>query len=107
MTMRFPRRWTTTATASAFRVWLSALNARQGYIDHQVLSLDAYLKFIEDDFLDEQRIDPKSDRRSDSRPTVREDADIPGNLIQDFDFNQELRRPLLLSPDPPRMKVVP
>ncbi len=25
--------------------------ARQGYIDHQTLSFDAYLKFIEDDFL--------------------------------------------------------
>ena len=25
--------------------------ARQGYVDHQVLSSDAYLKFIEDDFL--------------------------------------------------------
>src|SRR5262249_28039591 len=28
--------------------------ARQGYIDSQVLSFDAYLKFIEDDFLSSQ-----------------------------------------------------
>ena len=32
--------------------------AKQGYIDHQILSQDAYLKFIEDDFLGGQRIDP-------------------------------------------------
>ena len=31
---------------------------RQGYIDHQTLSFDAYDKFIEDDFLNGQRIDP-------------------------------------------------
>ena len=52
--------------------------ARQGYIDHQVLSPDAYLKFIEDDFLGRQRIDPKTDGRPDSRPgRARERAD-PG-----------------------------
>src|SRR6202043_3045935 len=32
--------------------------AKRGYIDHQTLSFDAYLKFIEDDFLGGQRIDP-------------------------------------------------
>ena len=35
--------------------------AKKGYIDHQTLSFDAYLKFIEDDFLGGQRIDPKTD----------------------------------------------
>src|SRR5919202_654733 len=30
--------------------------ARKGYIDHQTLSFDAYLKFIEDDFLGGQRL---------------------------------------------------
>jgi len=37
--------------------------ARRGYIDHQTLSFDAYAKFIEDDFLKGQRIDPR-DRKS-------------------------------------------
>ena len=37
--------------------------AKQGYIDHQTLSFDAYLKFIEDDFLGGQRLDPKTDGR--------------------------------------------
>ena len=32
--------------------------ARQGYIDHQTLSFDAYDKFIEDDFLGGQRLIP-------------------------------------------------
>ncbi len=35
--------------------------ARRGYIDHQTLSFDAIIKFIEDDFLDGQRLDPRTD----------------------------------------------
>ena len=46
--------------------------AKRGYIDHQTLSFDAYAKFIEDDFLDGQRLDPKTDGRPDPRPDVRE-----------------------------------
>lgn len=48
--------------------------AKWGHIDHQVLSFDAYVKFIEDDFLGGQRLDPKTDGRPDPRPDVREDA---------------------------------
>ena len=55
--------------------------ARQGYIDHQTLSFDAYLKFIEDVFLNGQRIDPKTDGRPDPRPDVRENAPQLGNLL--------------------------
>ncbi len=78
--------------------------AKRGYIDHQVLSFDAYLKFIEDDFLSSQRIDPKTDGRPDPRPTVRENVPLLGNLIQDFDFNQSPRPPLLL-PERPKGKM--
>ncbi len=74
--------------------------ARQGYIDHQILSFDAYLKFIEDLFLNGQRLDPLTDGRPDPRPTVRENVSILGNLLQDFDFNQAPRPPLVLSDDP-------
>jgi phospholipase C len=74
--------------------------ARSGYVDHQVLSFDAYLKFIEDDFLAGARIDPRSDGRPDSRPDVREDAPVLGNLIHDFDFSQPPRPPMLLPPCP-------
>ncbi len=70
--------------------------AKQGYIDHQTLSFDAYLKFIEDDFLGGQRIDPKTDGRPDPRPDVRENAPILGNLVSDFDFTQPPRGPMLL-----------
>ncbi len=35
--------------------------AKRGYVDHQILSFDAYDKFIEDDFLNGQRIDPATD----------------------------------------------
>jgi phospholipase C len=75
--------------------------ARKGYVDHQVLSSDAYLKFIEDDFLHGQRIDPHTDGRPDSRPDVRENVKILGNLANDFDFDQQPRPPLVLPLHPP------
>ncbi len=74
--------------------------AKQGYIDHQTLSFDAYLKFIEDDFLGGQRLDPKTDGRPDPRPDVRENVSILGDLTSDFDFNQAPRPPMLLSTSP-------
>ena len=75
--------------------------ARTGYVDHQVLSSDAYLKFIEDDFLHGQRIDPRTDGRPDSRPDVRENEPSLGNLANDFDFDQKPRPPLILPLHPP------
>jgi phospholipase C len=47
------------------------------------------LKFIEDDFLDAERLDPKTDGRPDPRPTVRETEPILGDVRLDFDFSQE------------------
>ena len=70
--------------------------ARRGYIDHQTLSFDAYLKFIEDDFLASERIDPSTDGRPDSRPDVRENAAVLGDLRQDFEFTRTPRPPLVL-----------
>jgi phospholipase C len=74
--------------------------ARAGYVDHQVLSFDAYLKFIEDDFVSGARLNPATDGRPDSRPDVREAAPILGNLQNDFDFDAPPRPPVLLSPHP-------
>ncbi len=74
--------------------------AKRGYIDHQILSFDAYAKFIEDDFLGGQRLDPRTDGRPDPRPDVREKAPILGNLVSDFDFTQKPRQPLILAPYP-------
>jgi phospholipase C len=70
--------------------------AKEGYVDHQTLSFDAFNKFIEDDFLGGQRLDPATDGRPDSRPTVRENATVLGNLVADFNFNQPPGKPLLL-----------
>jgi phospholipase C len=70
--------------------------ARAGFIDHQTLSFDAYVKFIEDDFLSGQRLDPATDGRPDPRPTVRENASILGDLRKDFDFDAPPRPPLIL-----------
>ena len=80
--------------------------AKRGTIDHQTLSFDAYLKFIEDDFLDGERLDPKTDGRPDPRPNIRESAPGLGDLAGDFDFSQAPAPPLIL-PEQPRTTLVP
>jgi phospholipase C len=74
--------------------------AKKGYIDSQVLTTDAYLKFIEDDFMGGARLNPATDGRWDPRPDVRENASILGNLINDFNFTQAPRPPMGLNPCP-------
>jgi Phosphoesterase family len=78
--------------------------ARRHRIDHQQLSFDAYAKFIEDDFLSGQRLNPKTDGRPDPRPDVREDAPGLGDLRRDFNFNQNPRRPLILPTNPKQQR---
>ncbi len=70
--------------------------ARAGVIDSQTLSHDAYNKFIEDDFLGGQRLDPATDGRPDPRPDVRENSPMLGDLTADFDFTQPPRPPMIL-----------
>jgi phospholipase C len=74
--------------------------AKAGTIDHQTLSFDAFNKFIEDDFLSSQRIDPTTDGRPDRRPDVRENASVLGDLSSDFDFSQTPLPPLILPTNP-------
>jgi phospholipase C len=74
--------------------------AKTGYIDHQQLSHDAYLKFIEDDFLAGARLNPATDGRPDSRPDVREEAFGVNDLTNDFNFSQTPRAAVLLSAHP-------
>jgi len=81
--------------------------AKQGHIDHQTLSFDAYLTFIEDDFLGGQRLDPKTDGRPDSRPDVRESAPQLGDLRNDFDFSQSPHADLVLPVHPKTDLVAP
>jgi phospholipase C len=78
--------------------------ARGSTIDGQVLSFDAYNKFIEDVFLGGQRLDPNPsspgyDGRHDARPDVRENL-VPGDLMNDFNFAQTPIPPLILTPYP-------
>jgi phospholipase C len=72
--------------------------AKQGYIDHTVLSFDSYAKLIEDRFLNGARLDPKTMDRPDSRPTVRERR--ANSLEKAFDFHQKPDPPLILDPWP-------
>ncbi len=81
--------------------------ARRGYIDHQQLSHDSYLKFIEDDFLEGQRLNPATDGRPDLRSQVREEELGLGDLAQDFNFEQAPAAPLLLSAHPKPGKASP
>jgi phospholipase C len=74
--------------------------AQAGYIDHQVLSHDAYNKFIEDVFLGGQRLDPATDGRPDPRLSVRETNPLLGDLTTDFNFDQPPRPPLILPVHP-------
>jgi phospholipase C len=75
--------------------------ARAGLIDHQTLSFDAINKFIEDDFLGGERLDPRTDGRPDPRPDVREAIAGLGDLALDFNFNQAPLPPLVLPLHPP------
>ena len=70
--------------------------ARHGFVDHQILSHDAYVKFIEDDFLNGERLDPKTDGRPDPRASVAENAPELGDLRNDFDFAQAPRATLIM-----------
>jgi phospholipase C len=81
--------------------------AKRGYVDHQILSFDAYVKFIEDDFLHGQRLDPRTDGRPDRRPTVRETVPILGDLRSDFDFRHPPRPPVLLPVHPATTLIEP
>jgi len=81
--------------------------AKAGYIDAQTLSFDAYLKFIEDDFLGGQRLDPATDGRPDSRPSVRENLSMLGSLQRDFDFTQPPRAPMILPACPANTTLTP
>jgi phospholipase C len=80
--------------------------AKRGYVDHQVLSHDAYLKFIEDDFLSGRRLDPATDGRPDPRLSVRENAPQLGDLTNGFDFTTAPRPPVVLS-DCPQTQLIP
>jgi phospholipase C len=67
-----------------------------GTIDHQLLTQDAILSFMEDNFLGGQRLDPATDGRPDARPNVREALPGLGDFMNDFNFS--LNDPTLVLP---------
>ncbi|HWX74499.1 MAG TPA: alkaline phosphatase family protein, partial [Solirubrobacteraceae bacterium] len=79
--------------------------ARAGLVDHQTLSHDAYLTFIEDDFLGGERINPVTDGRPDPRPDVREASPALGDLSSEFDFSQPPAAPFILPSHPAPFSV--
>jgi phospholipase C len=87
--------------AMAISPWI-----KPGQIDHQVLSHDAYLKFIEDIFVNSERLAPDADGRPDNRPTVRETVPELGDLLSEFDFSQTPNPPLVLDPCPTGVDTV-
>ena len=70
--------------------------ARHGYVDHQLLSLDSVNRFIEDVFMNSQRLDPVNDGRPDSRPDIRESDPALGSVLADFNFSRAPSPPLLI-----------
>ncbi len=75
--------------------------AKKGYIDHQICSTDCYLKFIEDVFLNGERMSQAG--RPDPRPDYRDAQPGYGDLANDFNFDKPPRGPLLLSTHPMTM----
>jgi phospholipase C len=69
-------------------------------IDKQVLSQDAYLKFIEDLFTNGVQLDGGNGGRPDSRPTDREAVSVLGDLLCEFDFTQTPNPTLVQPPCP-------
>jgi phospholipase C len=86
-----------------FRVpaFLVSPYAAQG-IDHSTMSFDAFLRLIEDRFLDRDRLDGENRGWPDSRPSTRETAPELHPLDGAFDFTQEPIPPLVLDPMPSR-----
>jgi phospholipase C len=79
---------------------------KSGMIDKQILSHDAYLKFIEDLFTNGEGLDGGNGGRPDNRPTYREAVPVLGNLLCEFDFTQTPLSPLVLDPCPTGIDTV-
>jgi phospholipase C len=81
--------------------------ARQGFIDHSVMSFDAYATFIEDLFMGNARLDPAALGNPDHRPDIRDALTVVhfldgrtariGRLMDEFDFSSPPRAPLVLT----------
>jgi phospholipase C len=85
--------------------------ARQGMIDHQLLSFDSYATFIENLFMGGARLDPVAMGQPDARPDVRDALTTApfvdgttapiGDLMKEFDFTQTPLAPVVLNTHTP------
>jgi len=81
--------------------------AKQGLVDHQLLSFDSFATLAENLFLGGQRLDPAALGVPDNRPDIRDaltsvnlfggGTEAVGNLLNEFDFSQTPVAPLILS----------
>jgi phospholipase C len=81
--------------------------ANAGQIDHAVYDVDSYATFIEDLFTGGARLDPAQLGEPDNRPDIRDELTRVkfinghtggmGNLMSEFNFNQQPLPPMLLS----------
>ncbi|MCJ7832024.1 MAG: phospholipase, partial [Actinobacteria bacterium] len=74
--------------------------AKESFVNHDTLSTDAFLKFMEDRWMEGERLDGNTDGWKDPRPTVRESVIRLGDLTRSFDFSQS-PRPAPILPLPP------
>ena len=74
-----------------------------GTIDHQILTTDTFLTLIENTFLGGERMSQAG--RPDPRPDYRDASSLFGNLLNDFNFNQEPLAPTILSTHPMTMLI--
>ncbi len=81
--------------------WMISPYAKPHYIDHQICSVDCYLKFIEDTFLNGERMQQAG--RPDPRPDYRDAQPVYGDLRNDFDFGHPPQPPLVLPTHPMTM----
>ena len=71
-------------------------------VDHRTYSFDAFLKLIEDRFLDGARLNGWNQGWRDPRPTTREEVGILADLARVFDFSQQPIPWTHLDPSPRR-----
>ncbi len=75
-------------------------DAKAGYVDHQILSFDDYVRLIADDFLGGQRLDPRPTADPNPGPTCGR-THPRSDITAAFDFNQSPRPPMPLPVHPP------
>jgi phospholipase C len=75
--------------------------SKTNFVDHQILTTDSFIKLIEETFLNGETMAQSG--RADPRPDYRETSTELGDIMNDFNFTQQPKRPMLLLPHPMTM----